>query len=256
MSYQVQSLKRGIDILRALSDGPRTVTEIARETELAKGTAFRLLASLAYQQFVVRETGGSRYTLGPGLLPLLENTHSTFGWVGALVEAPLRELRAQTVETVVVHIRLGTQRVCVEELASTASLRYVATVGATVPIHVGSAGKVLLACMPQDGLAELLSHLQLEAVTDRSITDLATLHREIELTRRRGWATSAGERIAGSSSLSVPVALPNGRWASLSVLGPADRLTNAEIERLLPLAKRTATKMERLLTAGEPAVAE
>jgi DNA-binding IclR family transcriptional regulator len=250
VSYRVQSLERGIDILRALAGAPKTVTEIAAETRLSKGTAFRLLASLSYKQFVVREQAGSRYVLGPGLLPLIGRTQATFGWIGALAREPLRELWTRTGETVLVHVRIGTQRVCVEELASEHPIRYVASLGAAEPIHVGSAGKMLLACMPEAEFEALLPKLRLERLTERSITDRDELRRQVAAARERGWAESEGERIAGAGSLSVALRLAGGTCAALSVLGPVDRVGPAQRRQFLPIAQRVAAAIEALVTAG------
>jgi DNA-binding IclR family transcriptional regulator len=247
MSYRVQSIERGIDILKALTSGPRSVTEIAAETNLAKGTAFRLLASLGYHQFVVREPGSSRYLLGPGLLPLIQEIASTFGWIGALASEPLRDLWEETGETITVHVRIGTDRVCVEEIPSAQAVRYTASVGATDPIHVGSAGKVLLAFLDERELAKLLPQLRLGAVTDRSITNRADLDAQLRQTRERGWAQSAGERIEGSAAISVPVRLP-GMIAALSVLGPAQRMNEEKQQSYIPLARKTAEEIERLVS--------
>ncbi|MBS1860274.1 MAG: IclR family transcriptional regulator [Actinobacteria bacterium] len=246
MSYRVQSVERSIDVLEALAAGPKTVTEISRETGLAKGTAFRIMSSLAYKQFVVREPGGSRHLLGPGLLPLIANIQATFGWVEALAGQELRELWLATGETVVVHLRFGSQRVCVGELPSPEAIRYVATVGSTEPIHVGSAGKVLLACMPEDELEKLLPTLDLQPITEHSIASLDVLRKEVELARGRGWAISLGERIEGAASISVPVRIP-GAWAALSVLGPAVRMTAEKREAYIDLARKTGAKVEAQL---------
>jgi len=250
VSYRVQSVERGIDILTALKDGPQTVTEIAAATGLAKGTAFRLLASLGYQQFVVREPRGSRYMLGPGLLPLMYEIKASFGWIGALAGAPLRSLWKRTGETVTVNVRIGTERICVEELPSAQPIRYTADIGAAAPLHIGSAGKVLLAFMDEAELEELLPQLTMAGGTDRAIKQRTQLLEEVELTRERKWATSAGERVLGSGALSVPVRVPGMVLAALSVLGPLDRLTEEKQQEYLPLVQRTARAIERSIASS------
>jgi IclR family acetate operon transcriptional repressor len=252
MPYRVQSIERGIDILNVLAEGPQSVTEVAQRTSLAKGTAFRLLASLSYHHYVVREPGGTRYLLGPGLLPLIQHLTSTFGWIMALAGDPLRELWKETEETVTVHVRIGVSRVCVEEIPSPHALRYTASIDATVPVHVGAAGKILLAFEPPDEVDKLFPQLTLEPLTAGSITDLDELKRELELTRARGWAESAGERIEGSAAVSAPVQL-EGMLAALSVLGPAQRMTPDVQQSYVPLVQRTAAAVERLVARANGA---
>src|ERR1700733_8126856 len=244
MCYRVQSVQRGIDVLRAVAGGPRSVTEIATVTFLAKGTAFRLLASWSYRQFVVKEPRGTRYVLGPGLLPLMQDVRSTFGWIGMVGAEPLQKLLKLSGETVIVHVRIGLGRICVEELPSPHDLKYTASVGAMTPIYVGSAGKVLLASLDPEQLEKVMSQLRLRAMTDNTITARAELRRTAELTRAQGWAESEGERIHGAVGISVPVAIP-GLTAALSILGPAERLSAGLRMEYLPQLQRAATEIER-----------
>ena len=51
---------------------------------------------------------------------------------------------------------------------------------------------------------------------------------ELQTVRRRGWASSSGEREAGVASVSAPVFGPDGRIAAaVSLSGPASRLGRA-----------------------------
>jgi DNA-binding IclR family transcriptional regulator len=255
MSYRVQSIERGIHILEALTEGPKSVTQIASETKLAKGTAFRILASLGYHQFVVREPGGSRYLLGPGLLPMIQEIKSTFGWVGAIAGDPLRDLWRRTGETVTVHVRIGADRVCVEELPSEQPIRFIASVGATEPIHTGSAGRILLAFVEEPELTQLLAQLHLTAVTPKSITSRTELEAALVRTREQGWSESEGERIEGAAAISVPIRLHEGTVAALSVLGPEQRMTADVRARCIPMAQKTAAAIERLVAQLDGGIA-
>lgn len=258
MSYAVQSVHRGVDILVALRAGPRTVTELARDTGLAKGTAFRIVSSLGHRRFVVKEPGSNRYMLGPGLLPLVYEIHSSFGWIGAFAGDVLEQLWKRTGETVTIHVRMGAERICVVEHPSPKPIRYTAPIGSSAPISVGSAGKVLLAAMDPDDFAKLVNELPLDPITENSITDRARLIEEVELARERGWATSAGERVPGSSAVSVPIHIADlGSMGviALSVLGPADRIPPERIEEYLPLLIDSAAKIEKQLEdkgTGQP----
>src|SRR5580700_10702348 len=99
----------------SLTQGPKTLTEVSRQTGLTKGTTFRVLVSLGYENMVVKTE--TTYTLGPGCLRLLD---SVMHGVGAIIGAgrdALIALRDKTGETVAIHVRAGTDRICVEELA-------------------------------------------------------------------------------------------------------------------------------------------
>lgn len=78
-------------------------------------------------------------------------------------------------------------------------MRYTVGVGADAPLHVGAAGKVLIAWMSEQELEQVLPR-DLEALTDFTITSLDVLRAELAEVRERGWAESHGERMVGASA--------------------------------------------------------
>jgi DNA-binding IclR family transcriptional regulator len=254
---RVQSVERGIDILMSLANGPKTLTEVKSETGLSKGTAFRLLASLNYENLVVKEANSNLYMLGPGFLRLFQGVMQGVGAITAVAKPALTSLWEHTQETVTVHVRVGAERICIEELPSPLAIRYVSTLGATAPLHVGSAGKVLIAFMEPAEMEKTVQILPLLPMTDATISNHDELRREIEAVRRQGYAMSSGERIPGASAVSVPVFGLQGFLASLSVLGPSDRLPRRRRVELVPVLQEAAAAIQAALTSagagGRPA---
>jgi DNA-binding IclR family transcriptional regulator len=243
-NYRVQSLERGLDILLALASGPTTLTQIARATGLSKATTFRLLTSLAHRHTVVKDSAANLYSLGPGAMVLGRGAGHSGGWVAELARSALAQLREQTQETVTVHVAAGSDRICIEEVPSPLPIRYTASIGASSPLSVGSAGKVLLAFMHEDVANRLIETIEPIAYPDGRIVHRDALRREVEATRRRGWAASSGERVPGASAVSVPVRGPHGGVAALSVLGPSSRFPTRRLPQLAAVLRRTAVEIE------------
>jgi DNA-binding IclR family transcriptional regulator len=249
-THRVQSVERAVDILMSLSTTPRTLTEVARETALPKGTAFRLLSSLGYQDLVVKAPQGGLYSLGPGFLRASQGVLSGLGVLTYVAKRPLTRLWEETSETVALHVRVGIERVCIEELPSPLPIRYVAEVGASAPLWIGSAGKVLLAAMDPGDVEKVIAAMPLVTRADGSTLDPTALRTEIDGARRRGWAMSAGERIVGAAAVSVPIRWSPAVEASLSILGPANRLTRRRRAELAPALRDTARTVEAQLLDG------
>ena len=235
MRDRVQSIERGIDVLMALAAGPKTLTEVTRETGLSKGTVFRLLASLNYENLVVKDSGNV-YMLGPGCLRLMQGVMEGLGAINAVARPALVDVWEETAETVTIHVRVGLERICIGELPSPEPIRYMSTVGASAPLPVGSAGRVLLAFMPQPELDALLPSLLPAGLFE----DEASLRSELDLIRERGYALSSGERVKGAAAVSVPVHGRQGFLAALSVLGPDFRLDEERRIELVPHLRRAA----------------
>jgi DNA-binding IclR family transcriptional regulator len=239
-------VERAIDVLMALSDGPKTLTTICRGVGLSKGTVHRILIGLSYSEFVVQLRDSGEYMLGPGSYRMARGLIEHNGGMAALVRPVLLRFWEQSEETVILHIRVGGARVCIAEFESPRTLRYTAGTGSSAPLHVGSAGKVLLAWLDEAQLRKVLP-TDLEGLTDATITDWSVLIEELENVRRQGWAESHGERVHGAFAISAPIFDDRDHVAAcVSVLGPEARLTRTrfiELRRELVKAAARATAL-------------
>jgi IclR family transcriptional regulator, KDG regulon repressor len=231
---RVQVVERAIDILGVLAAGRANLSAIMRGVELPKGTTFRILSSLQYQGLVVKDPVDNTYHLGPGFLRLSQSRTPWFGALAVLSERPMEKLREESRETVAVHVRIGTERVCVAELQSPEPLRYSAEVGRPQPLHVGAAGKILLAELGAEDLEKMVFGLSLTPITKGTIKDRRELVAAVTRARADGYARSLGERVAEAAAISVPIR-PQGQFdASLSLLGPAARFSRERQLEALP----------------------
>lgn len=229
----VRSVARAIDVLLSLTEGPQPLSRISSTTGLPKATVHRLLASLGHRHLVHQDNDSGSYALGPGCLSIVGA--ATRGWTGLGIGAreTLEELQQQSGETITVHVAVRTQRVCVLELSSLHPVKYTVGVGHSAPLHVGAAGKVLLAFMDPGERERLMGELPFERITDQTITNPRSLESELEVIRQRGFGKSSGERVSGASAISAPVLDDTGRGvAVLSVLGPDARLPEPKLDAL------------------------
>lgn len=243
----VKSVERSIDVLFVLADHPMTLTEVSNRTALSKSTTLRLLTTLAHGGLVIKDPLTGTYQLGAGCLKLGQGFVNGQGGFAALAHEPLKALSEETGETISVHVRLGRQRVCVDEIPSAQGVRYVSPIGATAPVFLGSAGRVLLAWLPKPNLDLLIGDAPLFAPASGTYLDQAKFRSELDLVRRRGYALSSGERIAGAAAISVPVRAPSGVIASLSILGPSGRLSQQARLAALPRLNQAAAQMSQAL---------
>ena len=182
-------LDKAVAVLDAVEREPSTLTALVAATGLSRATAHRLAVALEAHG-LVRRDGDGRFALGPRLM--------TLGRVAG-EQLPLRDaarpalewLRDTTGESVQLYVRQGDRRVCIDALESPHGLRTIVPVGASLPLDVGSAGRILAA------------------------GDAA-----------RPWAESVEERERGVASVSAPVRAADGQVvAAVSVSGPVDRTT-------------------------------
>jgi DNA-binding IclR family transcriptional regulator len=230
----VGTLDRAVAILDAVESGAHRFTGIMDATGLPRGTTHRLIASLEHHGFLSRYPGFG-YRLGPRLLRLAHE---------AMRELPLRDvahpslerLARVTGESAQLYVRSGDERVCVDAVESRSELRTIVPVGATLPLHAGSAAKIFLAFAPDPQ-----RHV-------RRAADPVRFGRDVGLVRTRGWASSVDERQRGVGSVSVPI-LGEGDvlLAVVSISGPSSRMGKANARRYVPAVLEAARRIESAL---------
>jgi IclR family acetate operon transcriptional repressor len=247
----VQAILKGGEILRTLADGVERISDLSQEVGLSKSTTHRLLKSLEAASLVMQDPITRRYFVGPLMLELASRPLVAHQNLTVCAFDEMRSLRDFSRETVVLHIRVGLERICLEELPGLENIRYTAGKGFSAPIYTGSAGKVLLSELKENELELLLKNLQLRPIGPNTITDKKTLLKELDKVRKQGYATSFGERIQGSASISVPVrhyVCP----VALSVLGPDNRFTMKTMMDVLKRMKESAERISEKLASAHP----
>lgn len=240
-----QSVDRAALILKTLSlHGALGVTEIARLVGLPKSIAYRLLSSLKGAELVRVEPDRRRYMLGYGLLQITAKLLSGIE-VRDLALPMLRQLRHETHETVALNVRDGDQRVTVERLDTSYEVRFVIDLGRPQPLHIGAAGKAILAFLCDDEIKEIVERSALSAKR------MQVLMRDLAEIKTLGLSDTCGERVAGSRSISAPILNHDGvAIASVSVLSLESRMKRKEATEFGRLVRATAGDISRQMGAA------
>ena len=226
----LETVDRALHMLRAFDrDHPdRSVGDLAAELGVHHSNASRLAATLALRGFLERSPDGERYRLGPevrrlGLLSLVERD-----LVGA-AQAPMRELVGELGETVVLSQLDGAESVDIAQVTGRYVIGARQWLGRRSPLHATSDGKVFLAFA--DPAPPLPSDLA--PYTPHTVTDAATLERQVGEVRERGWAAADSELEDGLCGVAAPVFDALGDCtAALNLTGPTFRLREVPTDRL------------------------
>jgi DNA-binding IclR family transcriptional regulator len=125
-------------------------------------------------------------------------------------------------------------------------VRIVARVGRRLPLYAGSAGKVLLACLPEDRLREVFATLNMVRLTPNTITDREQLMEELVQIRKKGVAVSHGEWISDASGIAAPIFDQfNEPVGAISISGPTQRFNPRVIELFTPPLIHAAVEISR-----------
>lgn len=194
--------------------------EIAQRTNIPDSSAFRLLARLHQAGILWHEPETGQY--GPGLRFIeLGDVALRQLRIPAGIQGVLRELQAETDEDASFSVwRGGPTRTCVAVSPSRHALREFMTIGQTHPLWLDASGKAIAAHLPPAGLSEVVA----AAVNDG--LDAATFTAELAEIQRSGMAITEGARVPGVMAISVPVRSADVLIGSITVSGPAFRISN------------------------------
>jgi IclR family transcriptional regulator, acetate operon repressor len=245
MTTHIRVAERVADILSCFSlEQPALgVSEISRQLNLDKGTVCRILLTLEAKGLVTALDSSRKYSIGPKILQLAQVSLRKTN-LGALALPHMKWLRDQTGETVSLSIRVGVNRVLIEQVESRYELRRTMELGKYYPLHAGSGGRVLLAHMPEDELDQFLSETQLTEFTDATVTDSARLREVLRQDRRDGFAVSHGEEIAWAAGVGAPVHDHTGFVvAALALQLVVSRFDPAKLDEYIGLVRETASRV-------------
>jgi IclR family KDG regulon transcriptional repressor len=242
------ALTTGMRTLELLcsSHNPLGVTDIADRLEIDKANAHRTLAALLRLGYVEQDHSTRRYSASVKVVELaravLESRDLT------VVAAPhLKSLWAATSENTHLAVLAGDHVVYVSMLNGTTMLSANTAIGQSGPLHCTATGKSIVANLPRAASAGLISRLDFEAFTPRTLTDPAAYEKELAQVRVTGYAVDDREYHAGVRCVAAPVFGIGGVMASLGISAPADRLDNERLAVIAPLVVDTAGRVSREL---------
>lgn len=236
----VKSADRVIDIIDLLKDFPRglTLKEIADKLSLPQSSTFHLLQTMQARQFL-SVTERKAYKLGPKLIQIGTRALETLD-VNAVAQPYLQELMESLEETVFMAVMLGHELIYVAKVDNYRSVRTSAQIGMRKPVYCTGLGKAFLAFMPEQVKDNILSGIEMPAITQNTITNPETLNEQLAEFRMQGYAIDDEENEGGLYCLAAPVFNAAGEIiAAISVAGPKNRMYPRHSEIACELLSKT-----------------
>lgn len=199
------TVDRAFHLLRLIVfDGSLSISEAAEACGTSTSSAYRLLRTLSNAGVIERDPESGKFRTGPELLRMSATILNSADIRQASLES-LRILSTRWKQTVTLCIRTSNDQVLyLDRVASPRWLKYVVPLGEVSDLHIGSAGRVILAYLRPEEVDRILGH-ELSAYTAGTITDPAVIRERIPIIRERGYAVSRAERVEDAIGISAPI---------------------------------------------------
>ena len=241
-AYAIASVDSALLLASLLQqEGAMRVTDVAARLGVSVSTAHRLLGMLVYRDFA-EQLPDRRYGAGPVLRrgPVRQASVTR---LRAVALPHLRRLVEAVGETANVMVLAGPDVRFVATVESDQVLRVGDRTGRTLPAHLSSGGKAVLAMLEDAETAALLEPLE-EAARARVLRELRTV-------RRRGLAVNDQATEAGLTAVGIAVPAAGGfTGVALSVAAPTARFSRDRLPAWGAALSAAAGAVARDLDAG------
>lgn len=245
-------LGRGLFLLELITINPSlSITEISKATKIPKATVYRSLNTLRSLGYLQQDPQTQRYSLSTKILHLAAAMLKNLD-IREKALPLMRNLVQLSGETANLFILEQNHAVCIEQVPSNQAIRLLTEVGARNPLHCGASPKLLLALLPAEKrqriIDETLATGGLTCYTNETPCDKEQLLAILETIRQQKYCVSRGEVDVGAVGIAAPVYNAHGKIvASLSLSGPALRITEDRETELIQLVVQTAQELSEEL---------
>lgn len=251
----VQSVARALELLEIISNEKEIgVRELSRKAGLSRSTVQRLISTLTGAGYLTKNPANQKYHLSFKLFQL-GNRSLYQNDLRSAARPILEKMQKKIQETFVLGTLDGTEVVYVDKLTVPQEIQLASTVGSRVPAHCTATGKAILAFLPAEERLKLLLGSELRAYTNRTLTDLSALEKDLEAAKSRGYSIDNEERFPGVVSVASPIMDYSEKVVgSVGIPGFTYRIPTERVSILGEVVKNVAQDISRRLgfNVGKP----
>ncbi len=244
----IEGMAKGMAVLESFDTERQRLnaTLAAQRAGITRAAARRHLLTLAHLGYL--ETDGSHFWLAPKVLRF-SGSYLASARLPRALQPTLDRLAARTGESFSAVVLDGDQVVIIARSGNIRMLAYGLHLGARLPAHATSTGRVMLASRPKAEFNAWLKGRELPRLTAHTTVEPRKFRALIDHVRQQDYCVASEEHELGVHALAVPLRNMEGRTvAALNVVAAPQRLEARVLQRdLLPVLLEAARELRPLL---------
>ena len=244
----IEGMAKGLAVLESFDTERQRLnaTLAAQRAGITRAAARRHLLTLEHLGYL--ETDGSYFWLAPKVLRF-SGSYLASARLPRVIQPTLNRLAAQTGESFSAVVLDGEQVVIIARSGSARLLAYGLHLGARLPAHATSTGRVLLAGKKKSEFKAWMKGRELPRLTAHTVVDPRKFRALIDEARTQDYCVASEEHELGVHALAVPLRNMQGQTvAALNAVALPQRLDLRDMEKgLLPLLLEAARELRPLL---------
>ena len=248
MKYSAPSVKKAFKILHAIADSPAGlgVTELSKRLKIGKSTVHGITLALEELGVLAREPLLKKFSVGYTLLELGRKAYGKME-LWEVARAPMEIFMEEVGETVFLGVLNGDHVTIIHVVESDNAFKITSPPGTRIPLLVGASGRVFLSQMDEMKAREIVQKQALVRYTSKTVTDPKKFLKEVEDTRKRGYAIDQEEYILGVTAIAAPIQTASLPPAAIWVVGFSPGFNDQKMEQVVVKIQKAAQEIIRLL---------
>jgi IclR family transcriptional regulator, KDG regulon repressor len=244
ITYSAPSVKKAFKILHAISDASNGlgISDLSKQLKIGKSTVHGITAALEELGVLVRDPKRKKYNMGFTLLELKKKAYGKIE-LRDMAKIPMEKLMEKIGETVFLGILNGDHVTILDVVESHNEMKITSPPGTRLPLIAGATGKVFLAQFEEKKAKEVIQKIGLVRFTSKSIFDQKKFFKEVEETRRRGYAIDDEEYMIGVRAIASPIQTSSFPLAAIWVVGFTSSLNDQKMEKVILEIQKTAQEI-------------
>ncbi len=207
---------------------PLSVRDIVAEMAWPRSSAFNIVETMVEHGYLYQPVPRGGYYPTTKWMELARDLSESQP-LPESVHTLLLNLGAETGESLFLAAPEGTSVVFLDAVESTADIRFIATIGQRLPIHVTAAGKAILSQYSASERAATLKRIKYQPYEQDAFMSAESVENDIQKSLSDGWYVNLAMYQPGVAGIAVPFPF-RGRRDAIALGGPVSRIEkNAEM---------------------------
>ena len=241
ITYSAPSVKKAFKILSAISDASNGlgISDLSKQLKIGKSTVHGITSALEELGVLVRDPLHKKYSVGYTLLELGRRAHTRIK-LRDIARIPIERLMEKVGETVFLGIMNGDHITILDVVESHHEMKITSPPGTRLPLLAGATGKAFLAHFEEKKVKEIIQRMGLVKFTSKSIVDPKKFFKEVEETKKKGYAIDDEEYIPGVRAIAAPIQAASLPPAAIWVVGFTSSLNHQKMEKVILEIRKSA----------------
>ncbi|HHX66944.1 MAG: IclR family transcriptional regulator [Miniphocaeibacter sp.] len=241
-----QPTMRVLKILECVDRNPQglSLTEISKTIGSPKSTIYPILNTLLENGYL-KLNRFNNYVIGLKTFQIGLSYSANLGGID-IIRKEMIDIVDECKEICQLGMLVGDQVYYLEKVEPDQAIKILSYTGKYMPAYCTGLGKALLSFLDNKEIEKMYDGFKFEKFTEKTITNIKELLKEVENVRKIGFAYDNQEAMLHASCIAVPINMNTGYKLALSVTYPIFRGTEEKINSIKTNLKSKAKLIEEI----------